>query len=106
MDLLPKYLFRLLSPIRRRHKLLQWHLANCERNTGLFSTALPLITVTSFFVGIGVLIIDKQREMAFYRIQSVGLREHQLNEEREQLIHFLNQSTVPSDELDMKPVAR
>lgn len=123
MDLLPRVLYSLIRPLRRRQKLLHWHLANCERNTGLlsvmyhhrrackfitcyvtglFSTALPLIIVTSFFVGVGVLIIDKQREMAFYRLQSIGLREHQLNEEREQLVEFLNQTTVPSDQLELK----
>lgn len=73
--------------------------------TGLFSVAMPVAIMTGTIIGLGVLIIDKQRELAYYRYVSVGTRENKLQEEHDKLIAFMKQTPpVPKEEMEAIPI--
>lgn len=60
--------------------------------------------MTGTIIGLGVLIIDKQRELAYYRQVSVGVREHKLQEEHDQLMTFMKHApAVPKEKVESVP---
>lgn len=72
--------------------------------SGMFSVAIPVAVMTGAIIGLGVLIIDKQRELSHYRHISVGVRDFKLQEEHDQLMAFMKTATVPKEEIEHVPV--
>lgn len=68
--------------------------------------------MTAVIIGLGELLVDKQRELSYYRCVSVGSRQHKLEEEHDQLLAFMKQTpavakehveSVPTPLLPKKP---
>ena len=60
---------------------------------------LPMFILLASTITAGTLILDKQMEVRYWRRQSLSERELQQQEQHQQLLDFLKQTT-PSDQLD------
>lgn len=74
----------------------------------MLSVGGPLAFLMATMIGLGVLVVDKQRELVHYRIESVGLRQHKLQEDHDQLMNFMKQADkvlIPKEKLVAEPIA-
>jgi len=74
-------------------------LANLDERYGLFTVVIPMAVVCYTVVYVGVLALDRQKELRWLRVQSVSKRELAMQEERALLEAMLLQT---DDEYEFK----
>eukprot|EP01066_Platyproteum_vivax_P008454 Platyproteum_vivax@DN3549_c0_g1_i1.p1 len=80
--------FRRINPIRVS-KYLYMRAAKYERRTSMISAGVPFVFIMVTCTTIGTIVMDRQAELRYLRTQSLGQREHTLEEEHERVMEFL-----------------
>jgi hypothetical protein len=93
------------SKLVRRCKLWGRRFWRFEGRFGLVTSGIPLIAMCYFMMYVGVVVMDKQAEHRYMRVQSLTTRELSLKEEHEAIREMLMR-TERAEELEYQPVPK
>ena len=64
-------------------------LMDLDSRYGLFTVVIPLAIVSYGTIFIGCIAMDRQKELRWFRVQSISRRELEMEEEREEMMRIL-----------------